>query len=71
MPLIDLLQGQDGRLSHLKLWNNVAAGLFTVIVVHREWVTARLSDDLLIWYAGMLIAGVVVNKGVTLAAEKK
>lgn len=61
MTIADLITGPDARLSHTKLWNNVGAATMTGIVWHQHWL-GKLSDDLLIWYGGLLIAGVVANK---------
>ena len=68
MKLSDLIRDPAGTMSHFKLWNNIASGVFTWIVVKRE-LSGSLSDDLLIWYAGMLIAGVIASKGVAYAGE--
>jgi hypothetical protein len=64
MKLIDLISGPDGKLSHTRLWNNVGGAVMTSIVLHQHFALGKLSDDLLIWYGGLLIAGVVANKAV-------
>ncbi len=65
MKLSDVVRDPDGKMSHFKLWNNVASATFTSIIISRE-LAERLSDDLLIWYAGMLITGTVISKSVSL-----
>ena len=66
----EMFLGPSGKMAHLKVWSNIASTLFTLIIIRREWVTENLTDDLLIWYAGLLIAGVVANKGVSLAGRE-
>ena len=63
MKLTDLIAGPDGKASHTKLWNNAGAATMTAIV-WRLHIMGKLSDDLLIWYGGLLIAGVVASKAV-------
>ena len=70
MKLSDLVRDPSGSMSHFKLWNNIASGVFTWVIITRE-LADKLSEDLLIWYAGMLIAGVLVSKGVSIASESK
>jgi hypothetical protein len=67
MKFSDLIRDPAGTMSHFKLWNNIASAVFTWIIISRE-LAGKLSEDLLIWYAGMLIAGVIVSKGVSVAA---
>lgn len=64
MTLTDLIAGPDGKASHTKLWNNTGGAVMTAIILHQHFVLGKLSDDLLIWYGGLLIAGVVANKAV-------
>ncbi len=66
MKLADLFRDPNGQMSHFKLWNNVAAFITTWIIVERE-LDNKLADDLLIWYAGMLILGTIASKGVSYA----
>ena len=70
MHISDLIRDPSGTMSHMKLWNNVASGVFTWIIISRE-LADKLSEDLLIWYAGMLIAGVLVSKGIAIATPEK
>ena len=70
MKLSDLVRDPSGSMSQFKLWNNIASGVFTWVIITRE-LADKLSEDLLIWYAGMLIAGVLVSKGVSIASESK
>lgn len=63
MKLTDLIAGPDGKASHTKLWNNAGAATMTAIVWSQH-IAGKLSDDLLVWYGGLLIAGVVANKAV-------
>lgn len=65
----DLIAGPDGKASHTKLWNNIGAASMTAIVWHQH-ILGKLSDDLLVWYGGMLIAGVIAGKAVTAVANK-
>jgi hypothetical protein len=65
--LVDILSDPRGGFSHTKLWSNIGAAVFTVIVVARE-AGGALSEDLLIWYAGLLIANVALSKGMSLTA---
>lgn len=67
MKLSDLVRDPSGHMSHFKLWNNIASGVFTWVIVSRE-LAGKLSEDLLIWYAGMLIMGVIASKGVSVAS---
>lgn len=70
MKLSDLVRDPTGTMSHFKLWNNIASAVFTGIVIGRE-LHDKLSEDLLIWYAGMLIAGVLVSKGVSVVGQNR
>lgn len=67
MKLSDIVKDPNGSMSHFKLWNNIASAVFTWVVITRE-LAGKLSEDLIIWYAGMLIAGVIVSKGVSVAS---
>lgn len=70
MKLGDLIRDPSGYMSHMKVWNNIASAVFTGVIIGREWHGA-LSEDLLIWYAGMLIAGVLISKGVAVAGQNR
>lgn len=68
MKLSDLVRDPVGTMSHFKLWNNIASAVFTGIVIYREY-KGLLSEDLIVWYAGMLIAGVLVSKGISVSKQ--
>lgn len=49
MNLIDLITGHDGKLSHSKLWPNVAAAVSTGMFVY-QGVTRQLTVDVWLVY---------------------
>ncbi len=67
MKLADLIRDPLGYASHTKLGNIVGMIVMTWVVIRHE-LNDKLSDDLLIWYGGILVAGALVSKGVSIAA---
>lgn len=70
MKLSDLIKDPAGHMSHTKLGNIVGMVVMTWVVIRHE-LLGKLSDDLLVWYGGILVAGAVVSKGVSMAGSAK
>lgn len=51
MALRDLITGIDGRLSHAKLWPNVASAVATGMFIY-QGITDKLSFDTWLIYLG-------------------
>lgn len=51
MALSDLIRGHDGKLSHSKLWPNVANAVATGMFIHAG-VTHQLTFDIWLVYLG-------------------
>lgn len=69
MKLSDLVRDPQGYMSHTKLGNIVGMVVLTWIVIRRE-LAGTLSDDMALFYAGLLIAGMVISKGISIGATK-
>ncbi len=72
MKLADLIREPEGNyMSHTRLLNLLGAAIMTWVVIRHE-LAGKLSDDLLIWYGGILVAGMVSSKAVSqIGAAKK
>jgi len=51
MSLYDLLTGKDGRISHVKMWANVACATASGVIIHQEY-KGLLSWDIFALYLG-------------------
>ncbi|MEX3688877.1 hypothetical protein AB3X91_30720 [Paraburkholderia sp. BR14263] len=51
MALRDLISGHDGKLSHSKLWPNVASAISTGMFIY-QGITGRLTFDVWLVYLG-------------------
>jgi hypothetical protein len=51
MALRDLIAGNDGKLSHSKLWPNVASAVSTGMFIY-QGITGRLTFDVWLAYLG-------------------
>ncbi|WP_175895702.1 hypothetical protein [Burkholderia cepacia] len=49
MHISDLITGQDGKLSHAKLWPNVAAGVATGMFIYQGYRNQLTFDTWLIY----------------------
>lgn len=70
MKVTDLVKDPAGHMSHTKIGNLLGMAVMTWVVIRHE-LAGKLSDDLLIWYGGILVAGAVVSKGVSMAGATK
>lgn len=70
MKVTDLVKDPAGHMSHTKLGNLIGMAVMTWVVVRHE-LAGNLSDDLLVWYGGILVAGAVVSKGVSMVGATK
>lgn len=70
MRWLELIEGLDGKLSHARLWPNIASAVATIVFTYRGLTGALLPEEWLI-YLGCVGSYSAVIQGIEAAKQNQ
>lgn len=64
MNMKELVTNNDGKLSHTKVWSNIAYGTATIVFIYQAY-NQTLTADIWLIYLGVVGAHSAVSKAIT------